>query len=304
MKTVLFLLLILSMHAFANEEGGVKRQRFDWPGDKANVELSSSSAATLPVEKALEGAGLWNQLVLAQKSLRELLVVQVSAMRSGQGKAMAWFLVLCLLYGMVHAIGPGHGKSVVAGYFLARQGRWMQGLALGFAISMVHALSAVLLLYALYGLASATVFSSFEAGRLGMEKASYALLMLTGALLVVFFLWKPSSGKAHGTPASSKEMLWVALITGMVPCPAVALVVFFCILQGLPWQGLAGATAIGLGMALTNMAFGLTAVALRKGVHTGASRWEKSLPLVHRFLSLLGGTGLVVLGFFLLLSVL
>ncbi len=30
MKMVLFLLLILSMHAFANEEGGVKRQRFSW----------------------------------------------------------------------------------------------------------------------------------------------------------------------------------------------------------------------------------------------------------------------------------
>lgn len=293
----------MSMNVFASDEGGVKRQRFDWPGDKAYEDPSSSSAAALPLEQSMEGTGIWNQVVFVQKSLRESLVVQVSAMRSGQGKRMAWFLGLCLLYGMVHAMGPGHGKSVVAGYFFARQGSWMQGLALGFVISMVHALSAVLLLYALYGLASATVFSSFEASRLGMEKASYALLMLSGALLVVLSLWKPSVDKAHGMPASTKEMLWVALITGMVPCPAVALVVFFCILQGLPWQGLAGATAIGLGMALTNMVFGLMAVALRKGVHAGASRWYRNLPLVQRVLSLLGGIGLVLLGFFLFLSV-
>ena len=62
------------------------------------------------------------------------------------------FLVICLLYGMLHALGPGHGKSIVVGYFIARRGRWRQGVALGAGITVTHTMSAVLLLLILYAI--------------------------------------------------------------------------------------------------------------------------------------------------------
>jgi ABC-type nickel/cobalt efflux system permease component RcnA len=46
-------------------------------------------------------------------------------------------------------------------------------------------MSAVLLLLILYAIFKATVFNAFETGRIGIERASYALIMLTGVLLVV-----------------------------------------------------------------------------------------------------------------------
>lgn len=285
------------------DDGTVQQRRFDWNAAPAQIPaavvVESRPALAVPQLPSIRQNEGWAFLVELQKNMREKLATVVESMRSGEGRTFGWFLLICFAYGVVHALGPGHGKTVVVGYFMARRGRWMQGVALSSAITVVHVASAVVLLYALYGLARATVFPSFEAGRLGMEKASYLLLALTGVLLVGLAAYNALKAKKHAEAvgmATAREMLWVALVTGFVPCPAVALVVFFCLLNGLAWAGLAGAFAIGVGMALTNIAFGLAAIALRRGVSEGThwfGRW--AAPIQHG-VSMAGGVMVAGLG--------
>lgn len=227
-------------------------------------------------------------------------------MKSGQWSAIWKFLAICLIYGMLHALGPGHGKSIVVGYFIARRGQWRQGVALGAGITVVHTLSAVLLLFILYVIFKATVFTAFETGRIGVEKASYALIMLTGILLMVIALrdiWKNRGHKAETEEALPpvarwREIIGVAAVTGIVPCPAVALIVLFCLLNSMVALSLLGAAVICVGMTITNVAFGIAAVAFRKGIDKGSAQ-SRFASKIYTAATLAGGFLIFISGFLL-----
>ena len=288
------LILLLAMAAPA----AVKKKRFDIngaadapaatevvvPADDS-LAVESKVQATVPEKPVTKkSVSFFGWIAEAQMVLREKLTVAINAMKSGDWGAIWKFLVICLVYGMLHALGPGHGKSIVVGYFIARRGRWRQGVALGAGITVTHTMSAVLLLLVLYAIFKATVFSAFETGRIGIEKASYALIMLTGVLLVVlgikdfFTQRKQRNGEdAHDEmsalppTARWREIIGVAAVTGIVPCPAVALIVLFCLLNSMVALSLLGALVICVGMTITNVAFGIAAVAFRKGIDKGSA---------------------------------
>jgi ABC-type nickel/cobalt efflux system permease component RcnA len=237
---------------------------------------------------------LWESFADAQKKLREVLTEKISAMKSGDWGTIWGFLAICFLYGILHALGPGHGKSIVVGYFLARRGSWKQGVALGTGITFIHTFSAVVLLFILYAILKATVFPAFEVGRVGIEKASYALVMLTGLLLMGialrdFIRRKKDDGEKINTNASWKEILGVAAVTGIVPCPAVALVVLFCLLNSMIALSLVSSVVICMGMMVTNIVFGLLAITMRKGIDQSAHKFGKSAKYVYSAATFVGG---------------
>lgn len=307
-KFLVFLLVLL----FAlTADAAVKKKRFDMGTSGApsatemTVEAPSNEVAPQPVAKS-NSHSLLATLSEAQKVLREKITAAISAMKSGQWSAIWKFLAICLIYGMLHALGPGHGKSIVVGYFIARRGQWRQGVALGAGITVVHTLSAVLLLLILYVIFKATVFTAFETGRIGVEKASYALIMLTGILLMVIALcdmWKNRGHKAETEEALPpvarwREIIGVAAVTGIVPCPAVALIVLFCLLNSMVALSLLGAAVICVGMTITNVAFGIAAVAFRKGIDKGSAQ-SRFASKIYTAATLAGGFLIFISGFLL-----
>ena len=329
---VFLLIFILAVSASA----AVKKKRFDVvgagdasvtvevaPAEDAFVKIATPEAAAELESSAEKSRSFYTVIAQEQKVLREKLTAAISAMKSGDWDAIWKFLAICLVYGMLHALGPGHGKSIVVGYFIARRGRWRQGVALGAGITVTHTMSAVLLLLILYAIFKATVFSAFETGRIGIERASYALIMLTGVLLVVLAIrdvFKSHKGcgcsarmeSAEGTVAESagvagtsekalppiarwREILGVAAVTGIVPCPAVALIVLFCLLNSMVALSLLGALVICIGMTITNVAFGIAAVAFRKGIDKGSAH-TRIATKIYTVATLAGGVIIFVSG--------
>ena len=334
MNKSLFFVLILLIAAVAFAD--VKKKRFDIGGasnapaaeavapvgDTSAIESVAPAAPAVFESERVEpkSKSFYTIIADAQKVLREKLTLAISAMKGGQWSAIWKFLLICLVYGMLHALGPGHGKSIVVGYFIARRGRWRQGVALGAGITVTHTMSAVLLLLVLYAIFKATVFNAFETGRIGIENASYALIMLTGILLVVlgikdFFTQCKSRREAAlaGTAAESagvagnsqnealpptarwREIIGVAAVTGIVPCPAVALIVLFCLLNSMVALSLLGALVICIGMTITNVAFGIAAVAFRKGIDKGSAH-TRIATKIYTVATLAGGVIIFISG--------
>ena len=318
----------------------VKKKRFDVGGASdapAATEVTVESVApetaaepaftksavvpTVSPKKATEKKrSIYTVIAEEQKVLREKLTAAISAMKSGDWDAIWKFLAICLVYGMLHALGPGHGKSIVVGYFIARRGRWRQGVALGAGITMTHTMSAVILLLILYAIFKATVFTAFETGCIGIERASYALIMLTGVLLVVLGIKdfvtqrkqakiaaeegtvaqdgdcaEPGAANALPPVARWREILGVAAVTGIVPCPAVALIVLFCLLNSMVALSLLGALVICIGMTITNVAFGIAAVAFRKGIDQGSAH-TRIATKIYTVATLAGGVIIFISG--------
>ena len=335
-KSIVFLLVLLIAVAAS---AAVKKKRFDVGGasdapaatevtvksvapaegasavpEAAAETAVAKSVAAVPEKSVEKSRSIYTVIAEEQKVLREKLTAAISAMKSGDWDAIWKFLAICLVYGMLHALGPGHGKSIVVGYFIARRGRWRQGVALGAGITVTHTMSAVLLLLILYAIFKATVFAAFETGRIGIERASYALVMLTGVLLVVLAIRdviKSRKGcgcaaridSAEGAVAESKlppiarwrEILGVAAVTGIVPCPAVALIVLFCLLNSMVALSLLGALVICIGMTITNVAFGIAAVAFRKGIDKGSAH-TRIATKIYTVATLAGGVIIFVSG--------
>ena len=300
----------------------VKKKRFDM-GGTSDAPVAAEVAPAEPEKPAEESRAILTVIAEEQKVLREKLTTAISAMKSGDWDAIWKFLAICLVYGMLHALGPGHGKSIVVGYFIARRGRWRQGVALGAGITVTHTMSAVILLLILYAIFKATVFNAFETGRIGIERASYALIMLTGVLLVVLAIRDviksrrgcecaarietaegavqdgacAESGLGNALPpiARWREILGVAAVTGIVPCPAVALIVLFCLLNSMVALSLLGALVICVGMTITNVAFGIAAVAFRKGIDKGSAH-TRIATKIYTVATLAGGVIIFISG--------
>ena len=352
---IILLVILLAMAASA----AVKKKRFDMGGGDAPAVTETTAESVAPAESAAvetavpmpvtseivaepaaksvaepgktvaNSRSLYTVIAEEQKVLREKLTIAISAMKRGDWDAIWKFLAICLVYGMLHALGPGHGKSIVVGYFIARRGRWRQGVALGAGITVTHTMSAVLLLLILYAIFKATVFTAFETGRIGIERASYALIMLTGVLLVVLAIrdvFKSHKGcgcsaridTAEGTVqdgacaesgsgialppvARWREILGVAAVTGIVPCPAVALIVLFCLLNSMVALSLLGAFVICIGMTITNVAFGIAAVAFRKGIDKGSAH-TRIATKIYTVATLAGGVIIFISGLLLFMN--
>ena len=327
-KSIVFLLVLLIAVAAS---AAVKKKRFDVGGGEAPAatemmapaEGASAVPAAVPKKTVEKTRSFYTVIAEEQKVLREKLTAAISAMKSGDWDAIWKFLAICLVYGMLHALGPGHGKSIVVGYFIARRGRWRQGVALGAGITVTHTMSAVLLLLILYAIFKATVFNAFETGRIGIERASYALIMLTGVLLVVLAIRDviksrkgcgcaarietaegaaqdgacAESGLGSALPpvARWREIIGVAAVTGIVPCPAVALIVLFCLLNSMVALSLLGALVICVGMTITNVAFGIAAVAFRKGIDKGSAH-TRIATKIYTVATLAGGVIIFISG--------
>lgn len=158
-----------------------------------------ASEATLPATGFL--AGFFNWVNAQQQSFYRALSGAMRGMRDGNGGA--WLLAgLSFAYGVFHAAGPGHGKAVISSYMLANEVTLRRGILLSFISAMLQAVSAIVLMGAVFLLLRGTSVSMTDATRF-LEIASYALVAAFGAWL----LWKKAAPAMRrlftGAPAHS-----------------------------------------------------------------------------------------------------
>ena len=91
--------------------------------------------------------------------------------------------LLSFLYGVLHAVGPGHGKFVISAYALANEKTVRRGILLSFMAAIIQALSAIAVVgtVALIFKATSIQIKSAEAW---LETVSWGLIALLGGWLL------------------------------------------------------------------------------------------------------------------------
>jgi nickel/cobalt exporter len=103
---------------------------------------------------------------------------------SKQDGAAMWELFgISFLYGIFHAVGPGHGKAVISSYLVANEETWRRGVVLSFASAAIQSVVAIIVV------AIAAVLLGATAKAIGVtvhlvEITSYALVILIGLRLL------------------------------------------------------------------------------------------------------------------------
>ncbi len=236
-----------------------------------------------------------------QKELKSELTAFARDMKTEPfGVSFFLFLLLSFIYGVVHAIGPGHGKSVVMSYFLNRPGGLWRGFAMGHLITAVHVASGAAIILVMALILDSTRVADFEAMSPKMEAVSYTLVILIGAYLAVHAALdlrrKRWTQKEEPSPGDWRGLLLTSVVTGLVPCPGAALILLFSVILDVLFQGLLAMFFLAMGMGLTTSGFALLAIGSRRTVLRAAQRNEKAFVAVYAVLSFGGAFAIVLLG--------
>lgn len=170
---------------------------------------------------------------------------------TGSLRPVLLLLGLSLLYGLLHAAGPGHGKVVVLSYAVTR-GRLSAALAVGNLTAVIHGLSGITLVLVVKFVLESRMSGALAQSTQTTQVISYGLVALMGTILLVRALWSWRANHNQSVAPKRDVPPWLmALAAGLIPCPGVVLIMLFCLAQGMVWLGIMAAAAMSLGMAIT-----------------------------------------------------
>ncbi len=233
-----------------------------------------------------------NEIAALQGEIRQRITAFAREIRQAPaGGAMFSLLGLSMVYGILHALGPGHGKTIVFSYFLSRRGSLFQAVMLGTGLSFAHVLSATTIVVILFLLGKQTSLFAFHGIENRIETLSYLLIGLIGLFLLykaVTELYRNGFSAGRGGEADGRSMAALSLSAGLIPCPGAAIILLFTLSQGILWAGLLAMIPLAAGMGVTASAVGMATIGSR-AVALGAARsYETLFILFYMFFSLAG----------------
>ena len=200
-----------------------------------------------------------------------------------RGSASSWLglVFIAASLGAIHAIQPGHGKTLVSAIALGPNARWYQPAVLGLVTTLAHTGSVLLIAAALWWTGASRV-----------SALHHGLVQVAGFAIAAGGFWRigrylgNAAGHLHGgnlEPGSLSlgSLIGLGVAGGLVPCwDAVGLVVLSAAIGRLG-TGVLVVAAFGVGMAGVLVTVGLVASRLRSAVidESRSRAWEFRLGL-------------------------
>jgi ABC-type nickel/cobalt efflux system permease component RcnA len=214
--------------------------------------------------------------------------------------------LVAAMLGAVHALEPGHGKTVIAAYLVGARGTAVHALLLGLIVTASHTAG-------VYLLGGVTLYASryVVPERLYPWLGAFSGLVIAGLGIVLFL--KRYGGRAdhphvhghthahhahghHHVPAdgavSLRALFALGISGGIVPCPAALVVLLSAVAVRRVGFGLFLIVAFSVGLAAVLIAIGLLMVYARRLM----ARFRGEGPLITRWLPLASSAVVTLLG--------
>jgi nickel/cobalt transporter (NicO) family protein len=199
-------------------------------------------------------------------------------------------MAVAAVFGLVHALMPGHGKAVLVSYYLGHSGRVIGSVGTSAILVLTHVGSAIVLVLAGFTVVRATIGGAGRAP--AFEIASAVLILALG----LWMLWRAM--RPHGRHPEDGPVL--AAATGLVPCPLTTFIMIYAVGNGIVLAGLLVTASMAAGMTLTIAAFALGAVLLRERLVSFLARTEQVRGQIGRGLEAASAVAIMALGVWML----
>jgi nickel/cobalt transporter (NicO) family protein len=240
------------------------------------------------------------------------------------GPFMLVALLLAFGFGALHALGPGHGKTLMAAYLVGAGGRARHAVAVGASVAVMHTASVLAL-----GFVVLTVTEVFAPERvypwLGLVSGLIAFALGAGLLVSRLGGWSerdPGQGHEHLHPGSSRprdhlvpdrhrhphappieplsrrSLTALAVAGGVLPSPTALVVLLAAVAVDRVAYGLALIGAFSVGLAAALVVVGIVALRARDVVARRMSgRTARLVPVFSAASIALLGLALTLRGF-------
>lgn len=253
----------------------------------------------------------------SQIQLHRLLVTHLLQINSGQYSAGLWLIAVTFIYGILHAVGPGHGKFIVTTWLSTHQPPRGVALSVPFIGSLVQGLCAIAFVFIL-ALGFNLTTGDLSVSRWYLEKASALFIAGLGVMMMVK-AWRSQNqhehhhhhegcGHHHGITTQPvndwKAWLGIIIATGVRPCSGALTVLLFANVIGITRWGMFAVMTMALG---TGMALVTLALFVRHFRHRAGELWlaERSARIDHllKLVRIAGGALLILFALVLFLTV-
>jgi nickel/cobalt exporter len=231
------------------------------------------------------------------------------------GAANPWlYLPLAVLLGTLHALEPGHSKTMMAGFIVAVRGTPGQATLLGVSAAIGHTI-------VVWGLA---VLGLYLGDKLILERAEPWLIFASGILIMalafrIFWMLRRNDDRAHdhmhdherdsgrdhghadhhhdheelsgdthsqahareikrrfagGNGVTNLDIAWFGFTGGLLPCPAAIAVLLICLQLKAFPLGIGMVAAFSIGLAITLVSVGIAAAWAQRAA---SARWGHKL---------------------------
>lgn len=215
-----------------------------------------------------------------QKSINQQLSSLLRQVAEDPARAGWSLLSFSFIYGVLHALGPGHGKVVITTWLATHPTHLKSSLNLTFAASLLQGLVAIALVVIVLGILQLPS-RQLHMSSFWLEKGSYALVGVLGVMLAVRairqikkLLRKPNTftsftphhthdadcGCGHQHLPTQQQLAagedWraraaIVLSMGLRPCSGAIMVLLFSKVIGVFSWGMLSALAMAAGTSLT-----------------------------------------------------
>ncbi|MFA9596719.1 nickel/cobalt transporter [Citrobacter telavivensis] len=235
---------------------------------------------------AIGGVWLWQtwpqvmvNSIVWQREVNQQMSVLLKAVAASPAQAGGSLLLFSFLYGVLHALGPGHGKVVITTWLATHPSKLKSSISLTLASSLLQGLVAIGLVVVVLSILQLPARQLHLSG-FWLEKGSYALVGILGLLLcwralkkLHALLRKPrftaftphhvhheNCGCGHQHLPHPEQLhhgddwrarLMIILSMGMRPCSGAIMVLLFSKVIGVFYWGIASALAMAAGTSLT-----------------------------------------------------
>jgi ABC-type nickel/cobalt efflux system permease component RcnA len=249
-------------------------------------ETSGGGEISVPQPAPVRTGPAGRDLVSGQARLRETLGSCFYAWKNSESPAVFWGIIgAAFLYGVLHALGPGHRKTVIFSYYLAREAPSWEPAGLGFLLSLLHGGASVVLFLILRGVSGAISGRADSIART-MEGGAYALLILVALFLVLGAI----RDLVRGSPGHSGKAIGLGtiLLTGTYPCPGAILILVLSLTLEVTGMGMLAVCSMSLGMGVPIITAGYLAWFGRSGLFYALKRNEKQIGRISAGIELVG----------------
>jgi len=224
-------------------------------------------------------------------------------------------VLLALGLGALHALAPGHGKTVMAAYLVGEHGGLRQAAVIGLTVTATHTAGVLVLGLALS--LSAIVAPERLYPWLGLASGAMLAVIGTGLLRRALRARRHVHAHAHGhahhhhhgpvddLPVGTRGLLAMGFAGGLVPTPSALVVLLGAIALGRAWFGVVLVLVYGLGMAAVLTSAGVVLVRARRaldrrraaaGVSTRLAQLAGALPVATASIIVAVGTMIAARG--------
>ena len=234
-----------------------------------------------------------------QRAAQSGMAQGLRALRANEPGALMTLMGVCFGYGFFHAVGPGHGKILIAGYGVAERVALTRLSVLAVLSSLAQAGMAIVVVYTGVWLLGLGREEMVDAAEDWFAPFSYAAICAIGAWLALrgavrlWSNWRTAEhhhhdhdhyhhsgedgvcgtcGHAHApTPEQAKNVhsLRDALVLigaiAIRPCTGALFLLILSVSMGIELAGILGTFAMGLGTASVTLAAAAGAVTFREG---------------------------------------